>query len=296
MEVEKEYEKVIKYNELVRKNSYMDISKVKVKRLIDVASKDLEDITNRLISQKDKDKTEELVEKNIIAEFAHVKKHYENVLEELNILSAKMTKEYEQAKKEASEFYKKYFVFTSREIIDTINETCKFFGRKKPSIIIDTGALIFHNEGEGPKNKRSVSDFRSEIAKHPAKGHILEKDIFVGYKLNFYLNQNPEGVGRWYSIPLDLDMKMTDHTTLEKHLATKVVERKDDPRKPEYYTKLYVKPSAHGKFIIPLDFTKISTNSRIVQEFHSNLLQKVLLREFAREKRAEKEKEKTMEL
>ena len=213
-------------------------------------------------------------------------------------IKSRISKRLKRAKKEASEFYKKYFVFTSKEIIDEFNSVFKYLGHKKG--IVDFSTYAYLQNQKDSKIKMTVKDFKAETAKRHGKDYDFEKDDTSEYKIYFSICENDKfsHTQLLYELPLDFDMKLTDSTKLEDHLTTKVTAKKRNLRgePTEYHTELMVKPSAYDKFIVPLDFTKIDSTQTIVREVYNKLMSKVRLREIAREDRARAQSEKELSL
>ena len=298
---EKEYDKVINYNKLSKKMRDLEFAKQRFEKKMDAVIEELKSTTEITPKKFDLDAEEAL--DNLLG-YVHfetgikaIEKEKETTLKIFDFIKSRISKRLETAKKEASEFYKKYFVFTSREIIDEFNSVFKYLGHKKG--IVDFSTYAYLQNQKDSKIKMTVKDFKAETAKRHGKDYDFEKDDTSEYKIYFSICENDKfsHTQLLYELPLDFDMKMADSTKLEDHLTTKVTVKKRNLRgEPEYHTELMVKPSAYDKFIVPLDFTKIDSTQTIVREVYNKLMSKVRMREIAREDRARAQQEKELSL
>ena len=281
-----EYYKKTRYDKMLEKMRRINRTEREIKKQIKDVTNNLELIGLGVKNGDKKSRNELLTEKFVIANLRNAKtdfvKQLNETLEALEELKSKLTPQYNQVKKEASEFFKKYFVFTSKEIIDEFNWVCQSRYNKKPVVRMDTSTYIYHN---GQKTKKNLNDFKAEVAKHNGENYDFENDFGLGYKLYFQIYM--QEFHFIYLLPLDFNMKMTDNTTLEENLKTALHDKE---------TELKVERSSFGKFIVPLDYTKIADDeNNVISEVMTRLLWKVYDREIARDKKAKLEEEKEMD-
>ena len=257
-----EFKKVEKYERLQEELYGVSKRKREIEKDTKQLVEDINFLTKQITFKKVKPFSNEeyykrMIDYQIFKAKINVEKHMRILNRKIDMFIEQLTPLYEKAREEASEFYKKYYVFTSEEIIDAFKRACSIYGRRKPIVEIDTSTYIAHSKEEGPKNKRTLNDFKAETAKRHGKDYKFENDFGYGYKvyLKIYWKNRYDFL---YLLPLDFNMKMADNTTLEENLTTKVTNNYSE--KTNYYTELQVKPSAYGKFIVPLDFTIIPTD------------------------------------